>query len=165
MKEGEDSIYSEEYKAQKRNRTKITNLTETAKKKQQITINDKIECPNCHRAIMEPYTQPTSGHFDNHGKEIDSLNITGFKTGSKWLKCPLLQCNHRIEIPSSKRKSKVELAHGEAEGGIGKLFVRTLGTGKKKTNIDPELAALFGGHDVTITDSREMTYDSQGGWH
>jgi hypothetical protein len=116
---------------------------------------------------MVPYIQPSSGRYDINNKEIDSEKITGFVTGSKWLKCPDICCNHRLEILKPQRNTKVQLAHGKESAG--KLFIQTIGKGKKKgglTETDKELAGYFGGSGVGISkvDEHNYTYSSDQGW-
>lgn len=58
-------------------------------------------CPNCHRAMMEPYLQPPSRFVDENG-----VDNNGFKPNQWYWRCSLLQCNHRELMPVTPEPNK-----------------------------------------------------------
>jgi hypothetical protein len=69
-------------------------------------------------------------------------------------------------------QQKIKPKHGGGTGQqVGKFFIKPLSNRKRKRDLGDEdldiLRTQFGsnGDGVTIVNSRESTYDSQGGWH
>jgi hypothetical protein len=79
-----------------------------------------------------------------------------------------------ISFESDNKDGNTELTPKSKHGGgqqVGKFLIKPLSNRKRKRSIDDDdlnlLRNMFGtnGDGVSMVDSREYTYDSQGGWH